>query len=281
MRSFTRLAYAPLVLLGINGVGLVMIDRGAPGAVVLGLLAAVVALSFLAEWLAPYQPAWNRSLGDLGRDTLHAIVNEAANFSSLLLLPWVATWIPAAELWPGRWPFALQVLLAVLVLDAGITLAHFASHRFRLLWRFHAVHHSVERMYGFNGLMKHPIHQSIETLAGTAPLVLMGLPAKVALALVFLVAVPLLLQHSNVDYRLGVLRTWLAANEVHRFHHRKEAVLGDVNFGLFTTLWDRMLGTFHFEERARFSSDELGVGGRPDYPVGYVDQLVEPFRRGG
>lgn len=26
--------------------------------------------------------------------------------------------------------------------------------------------HSVERMYGFNGFMKHPIHQTIETIGG-------------------------------------------------------------------------------------------------------------------
>ncbi len=31
---------------------------------------------------------------------------------------------------------------------------------------FHVVRHSVVRMYGFNGFMKHPIHQTIETIGG-------------------------------------------------------------------------------------------------------------------
>lgn len=93
------------------------------------------------------------------------------------------------------------------MLDAGITLAHFASHRITVLWRCHAVHHSARRMYGFNGLMKHPIHQSIETLAGTLPLIVLGLPSDVALVLVFAVAIQLLLL--VVAFERGDLDVWL------------------------------------------------------------------------
>ena len=278
MQSVIRWGYGPLFLLGINAAGISLVARGAPASQLVLLLLAAITLSFACERLVPYRADWNRSHGDVGRDTLHALVNEAANFSTLLFLPFVAPVISLTNAWPDNWPFGIQVLVALLILDMGITLAHFASHRISALWRFHAVHHSVKRMYGFNGLMKHPIHQSIETLAGTAPLVLLGLPGDVALALVFCVAIQLLLQHSNVDYRMGVLRYLLATNEIHRFHHQKNPVLGDVNFGLFTTLWDHLLGAFHWEERPRFASEELGIGGRPDYPADYLPQLIEPFR---
>lgn len=280
MASFIRVSYGPLFLLGMNGAGILLIGASAPGVALAAVLLTAVGVSLCAERIVPYRRDWNRSHGDAGRDVVHAIVNEGANFSSLLLLPLIAPWLSEAGAWPHAWPFWLQVLVAILVVDAGVTLAHFASHRLEVLWRFHAVHHSVKRMYGFNGLMKHPIHQSIETLAGTAPLLLLGLPSDVAVALVFCVVIQLLLQHSNVDYRMGPLRYVLATSEVHRFHHQKNAVLGDVNFGLFTTLWDHLLGTFHYEERAPFSSDDLGIEARPDYPVAYVPQLIEPFRRG-
>ena len=57
------------------------------------------------------------------------------------------------------------------------------------------------------------------------------------------------------------------------------AALGDVNFGLFTTLVDHLLGTFHYEERAKpFSSEELRIGTEPNYPTDYLSQLAEPFR---
>lgn len=267
------------MLVGMNAAGLWVVGSGAPKVWLFGLLLLAICLSFGAERLLPYSRDWNRSHGDARRDSLHALVNEAANFSTLLLLPVFTAVLAIEGAWPYSWPFLAQVLFSILVLDVGITLAHFASHRIELLWRFHAVHHSVKRMYGFNGLMKHPIHQAIETVSGTLPLILLGLPTSVATALVFAVAIQLLLQHSNVAYSVGSLRYVLAVNEVHRFHHQKDPGLGDVNFGLFTTLWDHLLGTFHYEERKDpFESGELGIGAEPDYPEGYAAQLLEPFR---
>ncbi len=180
--------------------------------------------------------------------------------------------------WPTGWPFWLQTVAAVVVLDAGITLGHWWSHRWRPLWRLHAVHHSVTRFYGFNGLMKHPLHQMFETSIAIAPLVVIGLPANVATALVACVAVQLLIQHSNADFAAGPLRQLLAINQVHRFHHLRWGGVGDVNFGLFLTAWDRLLGTFVWDPTKRFHSDVLGIAAEPDYPVPYLDQLAEPFR---
>lgn len=95
----------------------------------------------------------------------------------------------------------------------------------------------------------------------------------------FCVAIQLLLQHSNADTRLGPFKYLFAANEVHRFHHRKEKGIGDVNFGLFLAVWDHFLGTFHYEQRsAPFVSQELGIGSHPDYPQDYWNQLLQPFR---
>ncbi len=278
-RALVRFGFLPLMLIGMNAAVIGLVQNDASKTWLLLLLLVAVALSFGAERVLPYAAAWNRTHGDSLRDTLHAFVNESANFSTLLLLPVFTGLLAIDGGWPSDWPFALQFLLSILVLDLGITLAHFASHRFNLLWRFHAVHHSVKRMYGFNGLMKHPVHQAIETVSGTLPLILLGLPADVATALVSAVALQLLLQHSNVDYWVGPLRYVLAVNEVHRFHHQKDPAQGDVNFGLFTTLWDHLLGTFHYETRPeRFTSEQLGIGAEPNYPVAYLPQLIEPFR---
>jgi sterol desaturase/sphingolipid hydroxylase (fatty acid hydroxylase superfamily) len=172
---------------------------------------------------------------------------------------------------------ALQLLVAIIAADLGITLVHYASHRSALLWRLHAVHHSVTRLYGFNGLMKHPLHQLLETLGGTLPLLLLGLPVEVALLLGFSVSIQLLLQHSNVDMRIGGLRHVFAWAPVHRLHHLKYGTAGDVNFALFLPLWDRLLGTALHLPGYALADDDLGIGDRPDYPQGYLAQLREPF----
>ena len=56
----------------------------------------------------------------------------------------------------------------------------------------------------------------------------------------------------------------------------REEGAGDVNFGLFTTLTDRALGTTFYDDRI-FVGDELGVAGEPNYPRDYRAQLMKPF----
>ena len=129
----------------------------------------------------------------------------------------------------------IQLLIAVLVADFGITTIHLASHKVGWLWRLHAVHHSVRRFYGFNGLMKHPLHQTIEMAGGVLPLIVLGIPVEVAAALSVCVAVQLLLQHANVDYRIGPLRSVLALNEGHRFHHLKWAGIEKIVISLIAS----------------------------------------------
>ncbi|MDC6169738.1 sterol desaturase family protein [Paucibacter sp. XJ19-41] len=270
--------YAPLMLIGWNAAALTLVMRGGPGIALLPLLLGAVACSFLAERWIPYEPRWNQAHGDRWRDTAHALVNEGLSLMGVLAIPLLAALRPWPSIWPTDWPLALQWLLALLVADAGITLTHWASHRLPWLWRFHAVHHSVERLYGFNGLMKHPVHLAIETAAGTAPLLLLGMPQQVAALLAFSVALQLLLQHANVDMRIGALRHLLALAPVHRFHHLKWVGTGDVNFGLFTTLWDRLLGSAHDEPGRRFRPGDFGIGTAPDYPKSYLAQLLAPWR---
>jgi len=280
VRPLVRYGYVPVMLVGINGAGIALAAAGAAKLWLVALLAAAVALSFAAERVLPYRPAWNRSHGDAGRDTVHTVVNETLVLGSVAAIPALAALLPGTGIWPHSWPFVIQVLVAIVIADLGITLAHYASHHIGVLWRFHAVHHSVTRCYGLNGLMKHPLHQMIEMIAGVTPLLLAGIPVPVAAALALAVAVQLLLQHSNADYRVGPLKHVLALNEGHRFHHLKWAGVGDVNFGLFTLVWDHLLRTYSYDPRRRFTSDDLGMAAKPDYPVGYLAQLAEPFRKG-
>jgi len=278
MASVVRRAFLPFMMLGLNGAAVALADGGAPKWQLATIVGLGIGVSFAAELIAPYRADWNQSRGDAPRDVAHALVNELLQLGSLLLLPSLVAILAIDGVWPTGAPFWIQVLASVVVVDAGITVAHWWSHRWKPLWRLHSVHHSIERFYGFNGLMKHPLHQLFETMVATTPLVLLGLPADVASAVVVMVAVQLLIQHSNVDYTIGGLHRLLALNRVHRFHHLRWPGVGDVNFGLFLTLWDRMLGTYVDNPAARFDSSDLGIAAEPDYPTGYITQLARPFQ---
>jgi len=281
MRFLVRFGYVPFMYVALDGSAVLLAARHAPSWMFPVVVLLAVGASFGAERVAPYTDSWNRDQGDSARDMVHAAVNEALMLGSVVVVPLLASLHLGAAVWPSSLPMVVQVAAAVLVADFGITMAHIASHRIGVLWRFHAVHHSVTRSYGFNGLMKHPVSQLFETSIGVLPLVLAGIPARVASALAVCVAVQLLLQHSNVDYRVGRLRSVLALNEGHRFHHLKWAGVGDVNFGLFTLVWDHALGTFSFDPYRRFSSADLGMAAKPNYPVPWSAQMLEPFRPSG
>lgn len=277
MHTLLRYGTFPLFFLGFNGAGLWLIATQATDAARYALLLLAVLAMLAIERLIPWQPAWNRNPGDASADTLHALVNTALTYGGIVALPLLTALLPWPSLWPQHWPFVAQVIAAVLLLDLGIAAMHHLSHRLPLLWRFHAVHHAAERLYGFNGWMKHPLHQLLETAAGMTPLLLLGVTQPVAAAVAFCVAVQLLLQHANADYRIGPLKYVFATAEAHRFHHLRGPA-GDVNFGLFTTLWDHLAGTFHYQSDAAPRAPDA-VGLTPPMPARrYAEQLAAPFR---
>ena len=273
-----RLSYIPLFLIGGNGLALHIISSGHSSIWLVALVSGFITLAFVLEFLLPYDPVFNASHDDRLRDALHAFFNEASSIAGLMLMPIIAALLQIPSIWPVFLPLWMQLVLSILIADIGITLVHFASHRIEVLWKLHAVHHSIKRMYGFNGLMKHPLHQLLETLGGTTPLLLMGIPHELMTLLVVAVVLQLLVQHSNVNYNVGPLRHILAVNVVHRFHHLKTAEEGDVNFGLFTTLTDHLLGTAYYDKDRVIGSNDIGIEAEPNYPVDYVQQLIQPFR---
>jgi sterol desaturase/sphingolipid hydroxylase (fatty acid hydroxylase superfamily) len=203
LRFFARYLYVPTLILGLNALALYLMAEGYRY-VWLGLLIlTVIALSFLIERVLPYEEDWNRAHYDVRKDVAHGVVYEIAYVLTLGTLLLISLKLSRWSLWPQWLPIAVQFLLAVLIADCVMTLIHYFSHRVGWLWKFHSIHHGVQRLYGFNGFVRHPLHQALDIAFGTLPLVLAGLSIPIAASLGFAIVVQLILQHSNVDYRLG------------------------------------------------------------------------------
>ncbi len=273
-----RYFYAPLFFVGFIYLAVRVVQSECNNLTLILVLLVAIAVSFCCERLLPFEEAWNQPKKDAKRDLIHALVNESSNLTAVALIPIMSLAVPFESMWPTQWPLIIQLIFAILIADFGITLMHYFSHKVQLLWRFHSIHHSVERMYGFNGLMKHPVHQIIELVAGTTPLLFMGMSVEVGALLAFAVAIQLLLQHSNVGMKLGYLNYIWAVAPGHRHHHLASNKHGDVNFGLFTMLWDHLLGTFVVDQQHP-RDGELGIHNRTDFPNDYSSQLIEPFRQ--
>jgi sterol desaturase/sphingolipid hydroxylase (fatty acid hydroxylase superfamily) len=280
LRFFARYGYVPFMLLGLNLAAVYLVSAHYSYLWIGLLFCVAVGLSLLMEWALPYEPEWNETHADAGKDIAHGVAYELANIIALLLLPLITLINPLKGIWPSSLPLAVQLLLAIVVADFGMTMIHYWSHRLPLLWRLHAIHHGVHRLYGFNGLVRHPLHQTLDLAFGTLPLVLVGLPMRVAVLLAFAISIQLLVQHTNVDCELGPLQRFIAVGPVHRLHHVNWAGEGDVNFGLFFTLWDDLLGTLRLASPRAPVAGDIGIQDRPDFPQVYLRQLVMPFVSG-
>ena len=173
------------------------------------LLLAVIGMSFLMERVLPYEGIWNQTHNDMGKDVAHGIVYETVNLITFFVFILISSvLLPEWSVWPQSLPIVVQFLLAILIVDGTMTMIHFWSHRIGCLWRLHAIHHGVHRLYGFNGLVRHPLHQLLDIVVGTLPLVLIGLPVPVAVLLGFAIALQLIVQHANVDYALGPVQNF-------------------------------------------------------------------------
>jgi sterol desaturase/sphingolipid hydroxylase (fatty acid hydroxylase superfamily) len=279
LRFFARHLYVPTMIFGMNGLAIYLMANGYRYLWLAFIILAAIGLTFLMERLLPYEAEWNRAHDDVGKDVAHGLVYETANIVTLGVLLLISLGLPAGTLWPRSLPIVVQFLLAILIADCVMTMIHYFSHRIGWLWKFHSIHHGVARLYGFNGFVRHPLHQAMDISFGTLPLVIAGLPVRVAAALGVAISVQLVLQHSNVDYRLGPLRALLSIGQVHRLHHVNWAGDGDVNFGLFLTVWDRLLGSFKLGSDQRPGATDIGIQDCRHFPQVYARQLRIPFER--
>ena len=286
LRAIVRYGYAPLMMFGMTGaaywvVSELVVTRGHTWAYLLliPLLVIVYAIAFAAERIAPFFENWNEhdAHGDNTTNVLHILMYEWQAFVGVMLIPVICWLFPFKRLWPVEWPMWGQVVMAFVIADFAFMMMHYLSHRYAPLWRLHAVHHGVGRLYGLNGVLRHPLHQIVDMIVGNMPLVILGMPVPVAVVVGFLISVTLIVQHSNVDARLGPLRKHLAIGRIHHLHHVNWGTEGDCNFGLLLTVWDRMLGTFQETPSRPITAADLGVDEVPNFPKGYIEQLLFPI----
>jgi sterol desaturase/sphingolipid hydroxylase (fatty acid hydroxylase superfamily) len=286
LRAIVRYGYAPFMMLGLTGVAYwvvsdLVIARSNPWAYLwlAPLLALGYATAFAAERVAPFFDEWNDhdAHGDNPSNFLHILVYEMQSINGVLLIPLIVWLFPFQGLWPTEWPLWTQLLIAFVIADFAFMMMHYLSHRFAPLWRLHAVHHGVGRLYGMNGVLRHPVHQIIDMVIGTAPLVIMGMPVPVAVLLGFLISMTLIVQHSNVDARLGPLQGHLSIGRIHHLHHVNWGTEGDCNFGLLLTVWDKLMGTYKDKPSRAITAADLGVDEIPNFPKSYVEQFFLPL----
>jgi sterol desaturase/sphingolipid hydroxylase (fatty acid hydroxylase superfamily) len=165
------------------------------------------------------------------------------------------------------WPFWLQALAGVAILDFFAWAAHVLLHKTSWGWRTHRVHHSDMAVDVTTAFRQHP-GETIWRLAGRlGPIWVIGIPLPIVAIHETLSAANALLEHANVaipDRLDRVVRSVFVTPNMHKWHHSRDVRETDTNYGNILSVWDRLFGTLTSDtglSRLRFGLDGFD---RPD-----------------
>lgn len=246
-----------------------------PAAVVSLVLVAAVFVPLERMFALRRQPVFRRSLlTDLTHLLLNTMIVSVLTVGFVVVGALPLLWLRALDL-EARAPGAVAIPIAVVLVLVGQYWGHRLTHRVPFLWRFHAVHHSIERMDWVAAARLHPVDQAFTQAFTVIPLVLLGYDgitvAGVGVAVVFLA----LFQHANVRLRFPGLRWIVNTPEWHHWHHAIDPAAHDRNFGFPAV--DVLFRTAYLPKHAT----PTGFGTHDPVPQdGYLRQLAHPFRRG-
>lgn len=161
-----------------------------------------------------------------------------------------------------------SVILATLIYDFFYYWLHRAQHRFPILWRFHAVHHSVRKLSPATSF--HHISEALfRGIFVAIPVTMFAPPGTPGYLMIAIVAHGYYL-HSSTRANFGWFAYVINDNRNHRIHHSVDPRHHNRNFGVTTPLWDRLFGTFHYP-------DTWCAVGLEDYPE---PQTIRDYIRG-
>lgn len=233
----------------------------------------IVAWLFLLERELPYRDDWRRSDGQLRPDLAHTLLNKG--LVQLLIVQLIALGLfgDGGTGMAGQLPLVAQVIIGLTISEIGLYGAHRLAHEWPLLWRFHAVHHSVKKLWLVNTGRFHFV-DSLASVAASVPfLLLSGISMDAIVWVSAITAYIGILTHCNVDMQCGALSYVFNTPNLHRWHHSMKPEEGNRNYGENLMLWDMLCGTF-FLPRDR-DIDEIGIN--EHMPRKFFAQLAAPF----
>jgi sterol desaturase/sphingolipid hydroxylase (fatty acid hydroxylase superfamily) len=171
-------------------------------------------------------------------------------------------------------PLWLQIGEIIIIADVGQYFTHRAFHAVPFLWKFHAVHHSIEELDWVAAYRVHPIDQIATKAASLLPVFILGY-SEAAIAIYYVIFQwHALLLHANVRLTVGPLKWIFASPQFHHWHHANERQAYDKNFAAQLAVLDLLGGTMHMPGN-RYP-EQYGVD-KP-LPQNYLHQLVQPFK---
>ncbi len=245
------------------------------------------------------------TLVDIKVGLFNTLFTATGVISALLVTPYVTVavlgWLSAITGGPiapevtGLWQGIIAAVLLFLTQDFCRYWNHYLHHETRILWPFHAVHHSAEVMTPITFLRAHPLYSALQALmisalVGTVQaVILFALVGQIEAWVIYAGTLAFNsyvffgghLRHSHIWLSYGrVMEHILISPAQHQVHHSSDPKHHDKNYGEVFAIWDWMFGTLYVpdgpEDLTFGIADRDGVRIAQPHPT-LKDALVGPF----
>jgi ornithine lipid hydroxylase len=262
------------------------VNRGYwPPFVIFGVSFVAMVVLTVLEIVHPYSRYWVPHGHDVRADAIHMFTSELVPyhlyqflFNGLLVT--ASKKLMGAlgfEIWPHHWPILVQLALLLVCMEFSQTSFHWATHRFPILWRMHAVHHSSPKLYWLASIRFHPTENFLAAICMVTPVVLLGANIEVMMAFSMFINVFGTTQHANICMTPTPLFNYIfAMPELHRWHHSKDV---RCNYGGYLSIWDVIFRTRHMPKSREQQPDNIGIDGMKEtFPKKWIGHMLVPFR---
>jgi len=159
-------------------------------------------------------------------------------------------------------PSVVRIIMALFIVDFIVYWIHRSQHRYTIMWRTHAWHHSIEEMYWFAGFRTSFFHSLLNNIPQVViPVTLFHLtPAEAGIGYSIGVFIQFI-EHTNWRMSFGPLNWLNVTPDYHRIHHSATVHRGKNLAGTFR-IWDKMFGTY---------VDPASV--KEEFPLGLGEEL--------
>ncbi len=177
--------------------------------------------------------------------------------------------------WVQSLPILIQVVILIFCADFVLYWSHRAFHEIPSLWRFHAVHHSVEYMDWMAGSRNHVVQTFVGRCLVMVPLYLLGADKQALDIYVLFAAFQAVYVHANVGIPMGPIKYILATPQYHHWHHSSQQPAIDTNYAVHMPFYDILFKTYHMPGE-HWPSD---YGTTKRLPRTYLRQFLYPFKK--
>jgi len=149
-----------------------------------------------------------------------------------------ATAVALAQVHP-----VLQFFMIMVLIDLMQYATHRIMHEVPFLWKFHAVHHSSEKLDWLASSRMHVLEPLVMRVAMLTPIFILGFGEGVVNIYAAFVGVQAILLHANVKAEFGLFEKIFVVARHHHWHHANEEQAINKNYAVHFPIIDRIFGT--------------------------------------